>query len=76
MADDGVVVDRNGKTLTAGQRVRVLQDPAQEGEVRRLVPRYRVLTVIVDGAKVGKAERMVRGQEVEAVGEPAGNSTH
>lgn len=72
MGNEGSVLDRQGKGLAAGQRVRVLRDPAQEGEVRRLVPRYGVLTVIVDGAKTGKTERMVRGQEVEALGEPAG----
>ncbi|HEV8338437.1 MAG TPA: hypothetical protein VGR25_02115 [bacterium] len=72
MGRDGAVLDRTGKTLIAGQRVRVLRDQAQEGEVRRLVPRYGVLTVIVDGAKAGKTERMVRGQEVEALGEPVG----
>ncbi len=72
MGNEGHVLDRQGKGLTAGQRVRVLREPAQEGEVRRLVPRYGVLTVVVDGAKTGKTERMVRGQEVEALGEPAG----
>ena len=73
---DGVVRDRHGHALATGQRVRVLRDPSQKGEIRRLVPRYGVLTVIVDGAKSGKTELMVRGQEVEALGEPAGASTH
>lgn len=73
MSGRGVVVDRTGLALAAGQRVRVLREPPQEGEVRRVVPRYGVLTVIVDGAKAGKTERMVRGQEVEALGEPAGS---
>ena len=72
MRGDGVVVDRNGRPVAVGHRVRVLQDRPQEGEVRRVVPRYNVLTVIVDGGKAGKTERMVRGQEVEALGEPAG----
>ena len=73
MGGDGVVMDRNGRALTVGQRVRVLRGALQEGEVRRVVPRYGVLTVIVDGAKSGKTERMVRGQEVETLGEPAGS---
>jgi hypothetical protein len=46
--------------------VRILTNPYQEGEILRIVPRYSVLTVIVD-AKAGKAERMVRSQDVEAV---------
>ncbi len=72
MRSDGVVMDRHGRPLAAGQRVRVLGDRPQEGEVRRVVPRYNLLTVIVDGEKAGKTERMVRGQEVEALGESAG----
>lgn len=65
------VLDRNGRPLVEGQRVRVMRDPPQEGDVRQVVPRYGVLTVIVDGAKTGKTERMVRAQEVEVVGPSA-----
>lgn len=59
------VRDRAEHPIAPGDRVRILAEPAQEGEVRYLVPQYNVLTVIVDGAKTGKSERMVRGQEVE-----------
>ena len=59
-----IVHDRRGQALAPGQRVRVLWDPPLEGEVRRVVPRYNVLTVIVD-AKAGKTERMVPAAEVE-----------
>ncbi len=61
-----VVHDRWGRPLAPGHRVRVLRDPPLEGEVRRVVPRYSVLTVIVD-AKAGKTERMARAEEVELV---------
>lgn len=60
------VADRNERTIREGQRVRILEQPVQEGEVRRLVPRYAALTVIVD-AKGGKAERMVRAGDVEVI---------
>lgn len=59
-----IVHDRRGRPLAPGHRVRVLRDPPLEGEVRRVVPRYSVLTVIV-AAKAGKTERMVRAAEVE-----------
>jgi hypothetical protein len=59
------VRDRMNQRLAVGQRVRLLTDPPEEGIVRRIVPRYDVLTVIVD-AKAGKSERMVRAQDVEA----------
>jgi hypothetical protein len=60
------VRDRRGQAIHEGQRVRIVEEPVQEGEVRRLVSRYAVLTVIVD-AKAGKAERMVRAGDVEVV---------
>ena len=60
------VRDRMNRPLAVGQRVRVLGNPAEEGVIRRIVPRYKVLTVIVD-AKAGKTERMVRAEEVEAI---------
>lgn len=67
MAERGpMVTDRRGRPLVSGLRVRVLRDPPQEGEIRRVVPRYAVLTVLVE-AKAGKTERMVRGEEVELV---------
>ncbi len=59
-----MVHDRRGQPLAPGHRVRILRDPPLEGEVRRVVPRYNVLTVIV-AAKAGKTERMVHAAEVE-----------
>lgn len=63
------VHDRHGQPLAPGHRVRVLRDPPQEGQVRRLVPRYGVLTVVVRG-KAGTSELMVRGEEVELLPSP------
>jgi hypothetical protein len=68
------VHDRRGRVIRSGVRVRVLDDTAQEGEVRRVIPgyrgdRYALVAVIVDGAKAGKAERLVRAAEVEVVEE-------
>lgn len=63
---EAMVADRQGRPLVSGLRVRVLRDPPQEGEVRRVLPRYGVLTVLVE-AKAGKTERMVRGAEVELI---------
>ncbi|MDQ7828249.1 MAG: hypothetical protein QN122_01590 [Armatimonadota bacterium] len=68
------VHDRRGRVIRPGVRVRVLDDTAQEGEVRRVIPgyrgdRYALVAVIVDGAKAGKAERLVRAAEVEVVEE-------
>ena len=59
------VRDRMNQRLAVGQRVRVLTNPAEEGMIRRIVPHYNVLTVIIE-AKAGKSERMVRAQDVEA----------
>ncbi len=59
-----MVHDHRGQPLAPGHRVRVLRDPPVEGEVRRVVSRYGVVTVIVD-AKAGKTERMVPAGEVE-----------
>lgn len=59
------VRDRMNQPLAVGQRVRVMTNPAEEGMIRRIVPRYNVLTVIIE-AKAGKSERMVRAQDVEA----------
>ena len=59
-----MVHDCKNRPLAVGQRVRVLGNPAEEGVIRRIVPRYGVLTVIIE-AKAGKVERMVRAQEVE-----------
>ncbi len=59
-----MVHDRRGQPLAPGHRVRVRRDPPLEGTVGRVVPRYNVLTVIVDG-KPGKTERMVRAEEAE-----------
>lgn len=66
------VHDRQGRVIRPGARVRVLDDAAQAGEVRRVIPgyrgdRYALVAVIVDGAKAGKAERLVRAAEVEVV---------
>lgn len=68
------VHDRQGRVIRPGARVRVLDDTAQAGEVRRVIPgyrgdRYALVAVIVDGAKAGKAERLVRAAEVEVVEE-------
>ena len=59
-----MVHDRRGQPLAPGHRVRILRDPPLEGEVRRVVPRYSVLTVVVV-VKAGKTERMVQAAEVE-----------
>jgi len=59
-----MVHDRRGQRLAPGHRVRILRDPPLEGEVRRVVPQYSVLTVVV-AAKAGKTERMVQAAEVE-----------
>ena len=59
-----MVHDRRGQRLAPGHRVRILRDPPLEGEVRRVVPQYSVLTVVV-AAKAGKTERMVHAAEVE-----------
>jgi hypothetical protein len=62
--DEAVVADRRGQPVVRGHRVRVLRDPPLDGEVRRVIPRYKVLIVSVE-AKAGKTERMVRAEEVE-----------
>ena len=59
-----MVHDRRGQPLAPGHRVRILRDPPLEGEVRRVVPQYSVLTVVV-AAKAGKTERMVQAAEGE-----------
>ncbi len=58
------VHDRHGQPLAPGHRVRVLRDPPLEGQVRRVVPHYGVLTVVVR-EKAGASELMVRADEVE-----------
>lgn len=62
-----VVHDRMNRPLAVGQRVRVLTNPAEEGMIRRIVPHYNVVTVIIE-VKAGKSERMVRAQDVELLG--------
>ncbi len=64
-----LVRDRHGQPLAPGHRVRLLRDPPLEGEVRRVVPRYAVLTVVVRG-KAGTSELMVRAEEVELLPPP------
>lgn len=59
-----VLHDRHGQTLAPGHRVRVLRDPPLEGHIRRVVPRYGVVTVVVR-EKAGTSELMVRADEVE-----------
>lgn len=61
-----MVHDRMNRPLAVGQRVRVLTNPAEEGMIRRIVPHYNVLTVIIE-AKTGKSERMVRARDVEVL---------
>jgi len=61
--------DRHGQPLAPGHRVRVLRDPPLQGEVRRIVPRYGVLTVVVRG-RAGSSELMVRADEVELLPPP------
>lgn len=64
---DAVVYERMNRPLAVGQRVRVLTNPAEEGMIRRIVPHYNVVTVIIE-VKAGKSERMVRAQDVELLG--------
>lgn len=60
-------MDRKGKPLTPGTKVKVLDAGAQvEGTVVRVVNDYGVLTVLVPEGR-GQAERMFRANDVEAV---------
>ncbi|MDQ7849441.1 MAG: hypothetical protein RB148_04100, partial [Armatimonadota bacterium] len=61
--------DRHGQPLAPGHRVRVLRDPPLEGQVRRVIPRYDLLTVVVWG-RAGASEVMARGEEVELLPSP------
>ena len=59
-------VDRTGKVLAAGTKVRVVgEDGRPEGTIVRVLEDYGVVTVLLE--KPAKAERMYPTSEVEAV---------
>ena len=60
-------VDRNGKPLVPGMKVKVVGESGQpEGTIVRVLDDYQVLTVVVPEGR-GQAERMYRVADVEAV---------
>lgn len=58
--------DPKGRPIVPGARIRT---GADEGTVGRLEPTYGVLTMIVEGGRTGKSERMVRASAVEVIQE-------
>lgn len=59
-------IDRDGRLLTAGARVRVIAEQGQpEGTVVRVLGDYGVVSVLVE--KPTKAERLYPINQVEAV---------
>ncbi len=61
------LADHHGVPLAPGLRVRVLAEPGEpEASVVRVVERYRVVTVALDG-RAGREERMYRADQVAVV---------
>jgi len=61
------LLDRNGRPLVPGAKVKVIGEPGQpEGTVVRVLDDYAVLTVVIPEGR-GQVERMVRAADVEAV---------